>query len=44
MSKREFVIQYVLNAALGAGRMQLNVIGAIKEAEQAWAEMERIRP
>jgi hypothetical protein len=34
--KEEFLKQYVLNASIGAGRLKLNVRGAITEATEAW--------
>lgn len=42
MTKREFIQQYVLNASIGAGRLQLNVEAAVHEADRAWKAMEKV--
>lgn len=40
MTKREFIEQYILNAARGAGALALNIDAAISEAERAWRLMQ----
>lgn len=36
MSKQDFLKNYVLNAAVGAGMRKLNVEAAVREAVSAW--------
>lgn len=41
MSKRDFLEQYVLNAARGAGQSRLNIPGALREAKEAFDLIEK---